>query len=1020
MHRLLFPPVSLLSLYERVSNRISSWEECLVSSAAQLMNSLSSTFTALIFVLFLWVACSAMVGSSETDVAILLQVKRDSLDDLDGQLGDWVDTGSGIAPCDWTGITCDPRNNDVVSIDLTNLSISGLFPAGFCGIPTLRNLSLAYNNFNGVLSSAAVSSCSQLHFLNLTYNSFAGELPEFAAEFVNLSALDLSINNFTGEIPVSFGRFPALRVLNLFGNNLNGSIPDFLTNLSELTEFNLGYNIFQPGLIPPSIGKLRKLENLWIPSANLVGNIPESIGYLAALKNLDLSSNQLSGEIPKSIGGLQNVEQIELYQNGLSGQLPWTLSNLTSLLRLDVSENNLTGELTESIAGMHLTSLNLNDNNFEGKIPASLALNPKLSQLKLFNNKFSGALPANLGRYSALSDFDVSGNKFDGPLPMNLCYRKKLKKLVTFNNKFSGPIPESYGDCESLSYVRMSNNELAGPVSARFLSITRLHFLQIENNHFEGLIPSSISKARGLRTLLISGNNFSGEIPPEICELGELVVLDASRNQLSGELPPCITELKKLQKLELQENSITGEIPRGVGSWRDLAELNLSNNHLNGKIPGELGTLPVLTYLDLAGNSFSGEIPPELANLKLNIFNVSDNNLDGQVPAALDTEFFAPSLVGNPDLCSPDLKQLPLCPKSESIKAYWIGTLVAVSVLLIVSFIWLVKTKIPNLLLKQKQLSWQTTTFQRIGFGAEEVLASLTDENLIGAGGSGQVYRVKLRNRQTVAAKKLWGGNRKADMESMFRSEVEILGRIRHRNVVKLLLSAIGEDFRVLVYEYMENGSLGDLLHGEKGGVVLDWSKRFSIAVETAQGLAYLHHDCAPPIIHRDVKSNNILLDEEFRPRLADFGLAKPLDSEMEGGDALMSRVAGSCGYIAPEYAYTWKVNEKSDVYSFGVVLLELITGKRPNDESFGENMDIVKWVTQAAILPFRDQMIDAGAGGGGCLALGQILDSRMNPSTCHCEKIEKVLSVALRCTSAFPFNRPSMRRVVELLKDGH
>ncbi|KAL6993917.1 LRR receptor-like serine/threonine-protein kinase hsl2 [Sarracenia purpurea var. burkii] len=971
---------------------------------------------ALLVTIFFCGVCDSTASSSERDVVVLLRVKNDGLDDPDGRLGDWVET-SRNAPCDWTGITCDPKNGAVVSIDLSALNISGTFPAGFCRIATLQNLSLGDNNLKGVLPSTSISFCSQLHSLNLSSNYFAGELPEFVPEFANLTTLDLATNSFTGGIPGSFGRFPSLKVLRLFGNLLNGSIPEFLTNLTELTRFEFGYNPFEPGPLPSEIGNLRKLENLWIPKANLVGNIPHSIGNLVALKNLDLNSNKLTGKIPDSIGGLKSVEHIELYQNQLSGELPHTLANLTSLLQLDVSENNLTGNLPDSVASMPLTTLYLNDNSFEGKIPETLALNPNLSQLKLFNNKFSGTLPVNLGRNSDLVDIDVSGNELEGSLPPNLCSRKKLKRLLTFSNKFSGTIPESYGECNTLTYVRIFNNELSGAVPDRFWSFPGLGLLHLENNKLEGSIPPSISNAKGLTDLLVSGNNFSGGLPSGICQLQELVVLDVSRNKLSGELPVCITELKNLQKLDLEENMFTGQIPSNVTSWKYLTELNLSTNNLDGEIPGELGRLPVLTYLDLSGNSLSGKIPAELTNLKLNKFNVSNNKLEGEVPDGLNNEVFLQSLMGNPDLCAPDLKPLPPCPRPKPVSFYVVGVLVALALLLIGSFIWLLKTNILTIVFSRKRRTWKTTTFQRIGFNEEEVLDSMKEENIIGMGGSGQVYRAKLKTGQTVAVKRLWGASPQADMEAEFQSEVETLGRIRHGNVVKLLLSFIGEDFRVLVYEYMENGSLGDVLHGDDGAV-LDWPKRFSVAIGAAQGLAYLHHDCVPPIVHRDVKSNNILLDEEFRPRLADFGLAKTLQQDVKEGDRVMSRIAGSCGYIAPEYAYTLKVNEKSDVYSFGVVLLELITGKRPNNDSFGENKDIVKWVTEAAVLSSSPGQGSGDDASSSCTDLGQLHDPRMNPSATDYEEIEKVLNVALLCTSAFPMNRPSMRRVVELLKD--
>jgi serine/threonine protein kinase len=286
---------------------------------------------------------------------------------------------------------------------------------------------------------------------------------------------------------------------------------------------------------------------------------------------------------------------------------------------------------------------------------------------------------------------------------------------------------------------------------------------------------------------------------------------------------------------------------------------------------------------------------------------------------------------------------------------------------------------------------------------------------------------VKLKSGQTLAVKKLWGETgQKTESESVFRSEVETLGRVRHGNIVKLLMCCNGEEFRFLVYEFMENGSLGDVLHSEKEHRAvspLDWTTRFSIAVGAAQGLSYLHHDSVPPIVHRDVKSNNILLDHEMKPRVADFGLAKPLKREDNDGvsDVSMSCVAGSYGYIAPEYGYTSKVNEKSDVYSFGVVLLELITGKRPNDSSFGENKDIVKFAMEAALC-YPSPSAEDGAMNQDSLGnyrdLSKLVDPKMKLSTREYEEIEKVLDVALLCTSSFPINRPTMRKVVELLKE--
>ncbi|KAF6157935.1 hypothetical protein GIB67_015251 [Kingdonia uniflora] len=959
--------------------------------------------------LMLPVISISLKQSMKQSTEILLRTQRAQLEDPKTHLRDWIP--SKHSPCDWVGITCDYQTHEVISIDLSEFELSGTFPSSFCQIPTLQNLTLADNYFHGGISSNDMTPCFKLRHLNISDNLFDGVLPEFEPQFGNLRLLDFSQNNFSGEIPRSFGRFPKLQVLRLFSNGLNGTIPGFLGDLSELVAFEIAYNPFAPGSLPVELGNMTKLENFWLPVSNLVGVIPESFGNLVALRNLDLSDNDLEGRIPDSIGGLRSVEQIELYNNWLSGELPESLGKLSNLRNFDASQNNLTGKLPESFLGLQLVSLGLNDNNLEGEVPEIIASNTRLVQLKLFKNKFSGSLPKDLGRNSDLEDFDVSGNRFVGELPSFLCYRKKLSKANVFNNRFSGNVSAALGDCSSLTYVRIFNNELEGEIPVGLWSLSNLTLFELRNNRFQGAIPSTISNARSLTQLLISNNQFSGKLPLEICGLVDLSVADLSRNQLSGELPACMTGMKKLAKLDLQENKFSGRIPSKVSSWRDLTELNLSVNRFVGEIPNELGRLPVLNYLDLSENLLSGKIPTELANLKLNKFNLSGNNLAGRIPSGFDNNIYLSSLVGNPNLCSPDLKPFTPCPKTKTTSWFLIVVILGLIALLVLSFFWFCKSKTKTIGRKVK-LSWKLTSFHRVSFNEEEIFASLTDDNLIGVGGSGKVYRAKLKTGQTVAVKKLWGISVKPEAERVFQSEVGTLGSIRHINIVKLLFSCAGDDFRVLVYEYMENGSLGDLLHGEKGGVLLDWRKRFTVAIGAAQGLAYLHHDCTPPIVHRDVKSNNILLDEEFCPCVSDFGLAKTLRREGGEGDNIMSCVAGSYGYIAPEYAYTSKVTEKSDVYSFGVVLMELVTGKRPIDSSFGENKDIVKWVADAAVATQENGDGDRSS------SLRHLMDTRMKPSSADYEEMEKILNLALLCTSAFPLNRPSMRRVVELLKD--
>ncbi|GJX00962.1 LRR receptor-like serine/threonine-protein kinase HSL2 [Tanacetum coccineum] len=965
------------------------------------------TLNLITLLLSITITTATTTTTTARDAAVILRVKNTQLDDPDSLLSNWVDPTS---PCNWTAITCNNLTNQIISIDFTDFTtLAGPFPADFCRISSLRRLSLANNYFNGTISPASFSLCSQLTFLNISSNLFVGKLPEFQPPFLNLTVFDVAYNNFTGSIPTTLSESLSLQMVDLSSNFFSGKVPESLTNLSELTKFVAPENLFT-GPLPEAIGRLKKLQIFRISDTQMSGKIPESIGDLESIISIDLSANKLTGNIPVSIGQLKSIQHLWVYSNHLTGEIPDVFGNLSNLIEFDASLNNLTGKLPASLVGLHLKSLAVNDNKLEGEISNVLASNPNLTQLKLFNNSFSGVLPERLGEMSDLEEFDVSGNMFEGLLPVNLCYQKKLQKLVCFNNRLSGGVPAAYGDCKSVYYIWMSNNEFSGYFPVGLWSSPEVEFMDISRNRFNGSIPGSISKLKGIQKLAISGNEFSGDLPTGICNAKGLVEMDLSNNQFSGELPTCLTDLKKLEKLSLELNKFTGQIPKFLTSWSQLSSLNLSHNNLNGEIPDQIGNLPVLNYLDLAENSLSGKIPSSLSKLKLNVLDLSNNNLEGKIPMGLDSEVFVSSLVGNPKLCSQDLKPFPRCHKAKSVSYYLVGILSVLAFFLIVSLLWvLVKTR---LFRKNKSL-YKITSFQRVGFKEQDVLVSLLESNVIGMGGSGKVYRVTLKTGQTVAVKKLYGVQRGPETEAEFWAEMETLGRIRHKNIVKLLFGSVGEDFRALVYEYMENGSLGDMLHKDpKGGFLLDWSKRFEIALGAAQGLAYLHHDCVPGIVHRDVKSNNILLDQEFRPRVADFGLAKALQLEVVKSDEAMSRVAGSHGYIAPEYAYTMKVTEKSDVYSFGVVLMELVTGKRPNDSSFGENNDLVKWVTGAALLSPENPS------DGGWTDLDQLIDPKMNPLGSDYDEIEKVLNVALQCTSAFPIDRPSMRRVVELLKD--
>ncbi|KAM7525068.1 hypothetical protein LguiA_014970 [Lonicera macranthoides] len=956
----------------------------------------------LLLQLFFFFLSPQLIFSLNQEGLYLQKIKL-NFDDPNAVFSTWNDRDDD--PCNWYGVTCNSLTRSVYSLDLSSSNIAGPFPPLLCRLNALRYLSLFNNSVNSTLPSD-LSTCQNLLHLDLSQNLLTGTLPQTLPDLTNLKYLDLTGNNFSGDIPPSFAKFRRLEVLSLVENLLDGQIPAFLGNITTLKQLNLSYNPFLPGPIPPEFGNLTNLEVMWLTDCNLVGQIPDSLSRLGRLVDLDVAVNHLNGIIPSSLTALTGAVQIELYNNSLSGRLPergW--SNMTALRLFDASMNDLNGTIPDELCKLPLESLNLYENKLEGYLPESIAKSPNIYELRLFGNRLSGELPRDLGKNSPLMFVDVSNNQFSREIPEGLCDKGVLEEFLVIYNSFSGKIPASLGECRSLTRVRLAYNKLSGEVPAGIWGLPSITLLELVGNLFSGVIAKTIAGAESLSALIISKNNFSGSIPEELGLLENLVEFSGSDNQFSGLLPASIVKLEQLGRIDLHGNALSGELPSGIHSLKKLNELNLAYNDFYGNIPEEIGSLSVLNYLDLSSNRFSGKIPSGLQNLKLNQLNLSNNHLSGDIPALYAKEIYKNSFLGNPGLCG-DINGL--CDgrnEPKSLSYVWLlrSIFMLAGIVLIVGVFWFY-WKYMNFKKAKRAIDkskWTLMSFHKLGFSEYEILDSLDEDNVIGAGSSGKVYKVVLSNGEAVAVKKLWGGSKMVEEKAKddgFEAEVETLGKIRHKNIVRLWCCCTTRDCKLLVYEYMPNGSLGDLLHSNKSGL-LDWPVRFRIALDSAEGLSYLHHDCVPPIVHRDVKSNNILLDGDFGARVADFGVAKAVDAIGKGSNKSMSVIAGSCGYIAPEYAYTLRVNEKSDIYSFGVVMLELVTGRLPVDPEFGEK-DLVKWVCTTL-----DQK-----------GLDHVLDSKLD--LCFKEEICKVLNVGLLCTSPLPINRPSMRRVVKMLQE--
>ncbi|XP_042412973.1 putative leucine-rich repeat receptor-like protein kinase At2g19210 [Zingiber officinale] len=436
-----------------------------------------------------------------------------------------------------------------------------------------------------------------------------------------------------------------------------------------------------------------------------------------------------------------------------------------------------------------------------------------------------------------------------------------------------------------------------------------------------------------------------------------------------------------------------------------IVGINLSSSELTGFISSSFASLFAMESLDLSGNKLTGSIPEELGNLpSLRYLNLSGNSLNGDIPAALQQKRKEGRLIfefeGNPGLCT-NVTQCEGSRKTKKLTMPIIVVLCLVSFLLIfvvIFMVWRLRKSEGNFSRLLKGRRDNPLQLENREFTYSE-LERITDnfKNSIGKGAFGTVYYGLLEDGTQVAVKLRSQSSSQGTKE--FLAEALNLIRIHHKNLLALVGYCMDGDHLALVYEYMSQGTLHDHLRDKTGrNTSLSWRQRLQIAVEAAQGLDYLHKGCKPPLVHRDVKTTNILLSETFEAKIADFGLSKAYQND--GDSHVSTNVVGTPGYLDPEYYLSYQLSEKSDVYSFGVVLLELITGQPPVIKA-PHNTTLIQWVQQRLATGNIEDVVDANLG-----------------SQYDVNSIWKAADVALRCTSQTSHQRPSMAEVVLELKE--
>ncbi|KAI3798225.1 hypothetical protein L1987_33496 [Smallanthus sonchifolius] len=959
-----------------------------------------------------------------------LIVFKSSVTDPSSHLSSWNQEDE--TPCSWKFVTCNPATSKVTGVSLDGLNLSGKIGKGLEKLQNIKVLSLADNNFTGHINPD-LSLLANLEHLNLSRNGFSDRIPGSLMNAGSIKFLDLSGNFISGPVPEQFFmNCLSLRSLSLSSNNLEGPIPSSLSNCTTLNHLDLSSNRF---------------------SGN--PDFDSGIWSLTRIRTLDLSHNSFSGSIPNGVIALHDLKELSLEGNHFSGSLPSDLGLCPHLKKLDFSNNLFTGTVPESFHALSsLSYLNLANNMLTGEFPQWIGSLTNLEYLELSGNGLTGILPESIGGLTSLKYISLSDNNLSGNIPMSLVSSSELSAISLSGNKFNGSIPDGLFEL-GFDRIDLSRNEFTGsipPGSSKLFE--SLQSLDLSGNRLTGDIPAEIGLNSKLRYLNLSWNDFQTRMPPELGYFQNLTVLDLRNGAFHGSIPSDLCDSGRLGILQLDGNSFTGSIPDGIGNCSSLYLLSMSHNSLNGSIPRSMSQLKKLKILKLEYNQLTGEIPPELGELEnLLSVNISYNRLEGRLPSGgIFQSLGKSSLEGNLGICSPLLKgpckmnvpkPLYLDPfaygnqngrhrgdesdqssnSSKHHRFFSVSAIIAIIAAAAIS-IGVVIIVLLNISARRQlrfvdnalescssssrsgaslsvgKFVWFESKTNPDSYCIANPESFLNKANEIGGGVFGTVYKASIgdANGDVLAIKNLVVSNMIPYHED-FDREVGVLGKLRHPNLVSLKGYYWTPKLQLLVTDYVPNGSLQTKLHERSvSSPPLSWRNRFKILLGTAKGLAYLHHSFRPPIMHYNIKPNNILLDDNLNPKISDFGLTRLL-SKLDK-HVMNNRFQSALGYVAPELAcQSLRVNEKCDVYGFGVLILEIVTGRRPIE--YGED-NVLILNEQVKIMLEEGSVLECVDG-----SMGEYPEEEVLP----------VLKLALVCTSQIPSSRPSMAEVVQILQ---
>ncbi|ONK57514.1 uncharacterized protein A4U43_C09F1280 [Asparagus officinalis] len=852
-----------------------------------------------------------------------------------------------------------------------------------------------------------------------------------------VSQIQVQNLGLTGPLPQSFNKLSMLSNIGLQRNNFYGGLPSF-AGLSNLQFAYLGGNRFDT-----------------IPSDFFVG--------LTSLQVLSLDDSPLNKStgwsLPKDFESSAQLTNLSLIGCNLVGPLPEFLGGMQSLRALKLSYNNLSGEIPASFSGSMLQILWLNNQNGDGlsgdiSVISSVA---SLSDAWLHGNSFTGSIPSEIGECTSLTRLWLNDNKLVGLIPENLVSLPQLESLQLDNNRLMGPIPKvkfnfTYADnsfCQSIPGVSCSPE-----VSALLDFLGGVNYPEALTSSWSGNDPCSmwlgVSCSNG-KVFIINLPNYklNGSISPSIGKLGSLADIKLGGNNLIGKIPDNLTRLKSLRMLNVSANNLRPPVPKFGNSVKLLIDgnplLNPSSESPVAPPHNNPSSEPPITppgnnpsSPDLPSPSRSPDLPsPSRGSTSLH------RPLAPSGSPVVGNNSSSPS--GGESKTRDEKRREPKSLRNSKLLILAVPAIIGVLMVSLVGLLFCCRRRGNNSRLKApgtivvyprdpsnpddmlkivvannndtsssasdlKSVSYSTTSeAQMIESGnfmvSVQVLRNLTrnfsTENEVGRGGFGVVYKGELHDGTTIAVKRMEAAMTTNKAFDEFKAEIAVLSKVRHRNLVSLLGYSIEGNERILVYEYVPQGALSKHLFQWKHLNLepLSWKKRLNIALDVSRGLEYLHNLTHQCFIHRDLKSSNILLGDDYRAKISDFGLVKLAP---DGKNSVATRLAGTFGYLAPEYAVTGKITTKADVFSFGVVLMELITGLAALDETRSEeNQYLASW------------FIDIKSNK---TTLKSAIDPSIEDTEETFESISIISELAGHCAAREPHQRPDMGHVVSVL----